>query len=61
MQNFSEGLRWDEAFADGIRERDENMVVQHLQAKAQAQPAEATPAAADDPYKDFVVPDDLMW
>jgi uncharacterized protein YbjT (DUF2867 family) len=23
MQNFSEGLRWDEAFADGIRERDE--------------------------------------
>jgi uncharacterized protein YbjT (DUF2867 family) len=23
MQNFSEGLRWDESFADGIRERDE--------------------------------------
>jgi uncharacterized protein YbjT (DUF2867 family) len=23
MQNFSEGLRWDEAFADDIRERDE--------------------------------------
>jgi uncharacterized protein YbjT (DUF2867 family) len=23
MQNFSEGLRWREAFADGIRERDE--------------------------------------
>ena len=23
MQNFSEGLRWDEALADGIRERDE--------------------------------------
>jgi uncharacterized protein YbjT (DUF2867 family) len=23
MQNFSEGLRWDEAFAEGIRERDE--------------------------------------
>ena len=23
MQNFSEGLRWDEAFAQGIRERDE--------------------------------------
>jgi uncharacterized protein YbjT (DUF2867 family) len=23
MQNFSEGLRWDEALADGVRERDE--------------------------------------
>jgi uncharacterized protein YbjT (DUF2867 family) len=23
MQNFSEGLRWDEPFAEGIRERDE--------------------------------------
>lgn len=23
MQNFSEGLRWDEGFAEGIRERDE--------------------------------------
>jgi uncharacterized protein YbjT (DUF2867 family) len=23
MQNFSEGLRWDESFAEGIRERDE--------------------------------------
>lgn len=23
MQNFSEGLRWDETFAEGIRERDE--------------------------------------
>ena len=47
--------------AERIRERDENMVVPHLQAKAQAQPTEAAPAAAaDDPYKDFVVPDDLM-
>jgi uncharacterized protein len=43
--------------AERIRERDENMVVAHLQAKAQSQ---AQPAA-DDPYKEFVVPDDLMW
>jgi uncharacterized protein YaiL (DUF2058 family) len=45
------------ASAERIRERDENMIVPHLQAKAQAQ---AQPAA-DDPYKEFVVPDDLMW
>jgi uncharacterized protein YaiL (DUF2058 family) len=51
------------AIAERIRERDANMVVPHMQAKASAAPTAATPdaAAADDPYKDFVVPDDLMW
>jgi uncharacterized protein len=50
------------AIAERIRERDPNMVVPHMQAKAQAS-TEAQPGAtaADDPYKDFVVPDDLMW
>jgi uncharacterized protein YaiL (DUF2058 family) len=43
--------------AERIRERDENMVVPIVQSKDGA-PAEAT---AEDPYKDFVVPDDLMW
>jgi uncharacterized protein YaiL (DUF2058 family) len=43
--------------AERIRERDENMVVPIVQPKDGA-PAEA---AAEDPYKDFVVPDDLMW
>lgn len=43
--------------ADRIRERDENMVVPVVQPKDGA-PVEAT---AEDPYKDFVVPDDLMW
>jgi uncharacterized protein YaiL (DUF2058 family) len=46
------------AIGERIRERDENMFVPHLQAKAQAPTAEP---AADDPYKDFVVPDDLTW
>jgi uncharacterized protein len=41
--------------ADRIRERDENMVVP----TTQASPSPET--AAEDPYKDFVVPDDLMW
>jgi uncharacterized protein len=43
--------------AERIRERDENMVVPMVQPK-DGTPAEA---AAEDPYKDFVVPDDLMW
>src|SRR5947209_6085078 len=43
--------------AERIRERDESMVVPMVQPK-DAAPAEA---AAEDPYKDFVVPDDLMW
>jgi uncharacterized protein YaiL (DUF2058 family) len=41
------------AIAERIRERDENMVVPVVQPKATVQP--------DDAYKDFVVPDDLMW
>jgi uncharacterized protein YaiL (DUF2058 family) len=41
-----------------IRERDEHAIVTHEDA-----PATGTAAAAekDDPYKDFVVPDDLVW
>jgi hypothetical protein len=42
------------AIAERIRERDENMVVPVVQ------PKEAS-AEPDDAYKDFVVPDDLMW
>jgi len=41
------------AIAERIRERDENMVVPVVQPKETAAP--------DDAYKDFVVPDDLMW
>jgi uncharacterized protein len=40
--------------AEKIRERDARAVV------AQAQPAAAT-EVVDEAYKDFVVPDDLMW
>jgi len=36
-----------------IRERDANMVVPLMQPKTTSEP--------DDAYKDFVVPDDLMW
>jgi len=44
--------------AERIRERDEHVVVAH-----NAGPASSAPpaASADDPYKDFVVPDDLVW
>jgi uncharacterized protein len=41
--------------AERIRERDANMVVPLVQPKASSEPA------VDDAYKDFVVPDDLMW
>lgn len=41
------------AIAERIRERDPNMVVPHVAPKASSEP--------DDAYKDFVVPDDLMW
>jgi uncharacterized protein YaiL (DUF2058 family) len=41
------------AIAERIRERDANMVVPLLQPKTSSEP--------DDTYKDFVVPDDLMW
>jgi uncharacterized protein YaiL (DUF2058 family) len=42
------------AIAERIRERDENMVVPVVQ------PKEGSPEP-DNAYKDFVVPDDLMW
>jgi uncharacterized protein YaiL (DUF2058 family) len=42
--------------ADRIRERDENMVVPFVKPKDNT-----VEAAAEDPYKDFVVPDDLTW
>jgi uncharacterized protein YaiL (DUF2058 family) len=41
------------AIAERIRERDPNMVVPLVQPKTSSEP--------DDAYKDFVVPDDLMW
>jgi uncharacterized protein YaiL (DUF2058 family) len=41
------------AIAERIRERDANMVVPLVQPKPSAEP--------DDAYKDFVIPDDLMW
>jgi uncharacterized protein len=43
--------------AERIRERDETMVVPTAQTKDSSAPE--TPA--EDPYKDFVVPDDLTW
>ena len=53
-----------ESVVGRIRERDEYAVVTHEGAAAPAV-STATPAAAspdaEDPYKDFVVPDDLMW
>lgn len=42
-----------------IRERDEHSVVAHETAPALA--GAAASAETDDPYKDFVVPDDLVW
>ena len=41
--------------AERIRERDENMVVPLVLPTTPAQPE------VDDAYKDYVVPDDLMW
>jgi uncharacterized protein YaiL (DUF2058 family) len=43
--------------AERIRERDENMVV----STAQTKDSPASETTAEDPYKDFVIPDDLMW
>jgi uncharacterized protein YaiL (DUF2058 family) len=40
-----------------IRERDPDAIV----ASASSEPPAASPPADDDPYKDFVVPDDLVW
>jgi uncharacterized protein YaiL (DUF2058 family) len=42
------------AIAERIRERDENMIVPTVQPKERS-------SDPDDAYKDFVVPDDLMW
>jgi uncharacterized protein YaiL (DUF2058 family) len=41
-----------------IRERDEHAVVA---GEAAASPEASAAAEKDDPYKDFVVPDDLVW
>jgi len=41
--------------AERIRERDEHAVIPF------GDGSEAAPADEDDPYKDFVVPDDLRW
>jgi uncharacterized protein YaiL (DUF2058 family) len=43
-----------------IRERDEHSIVTHETA-ATATAAATASADSDDPYKDFVVPDDLVW
>jgi len=40
-----------------IRERDEHAVVTHSPASVSS----AQAAGEDDPYRDFVVPDDLVW
>lgn len=53
---------------DRIRERDPGAVVHLVERQEHAAPAgapgttdAAVDASADDPYKDFVVPDDLTW
>ena len=43
-----------------IRERDEHALVMHETAATPA-PAITASTESDDPYKDFVVPDDLIW
>lgn len=43
------------AIAERIRGHDERAVIPRNSSAASSQPAE------DDPYKDYVVPDDLMW
>ena len=43
--------------AERVRERDPSAVITLATASATT----AVPAADDDPYKDFPVPDDLMW
>jgi len=42
------------AIADRVRERDERSVIHYG-------PAQAPTVDENDPYKDFVVPDDLIW
>jgi uncharacterized protein len=51
-----------ESVVDRIKERDEHVVV--TQTPASPSPSVAAPASdagEDDPYKNFVVPDDLVW
>jgi len=43
-----------------IRERDEHAIVMH-ETSATGAPAATASADSEDPYKDFVVPDDLVW
>jgi uncharacterized protein YaiL (DUF2058 family) len=43
-----------------IKERDEHAIVMH-ETQAAASPAAAASPDPEDPYKDFVVPDDLVW
>jgi uncharacterized protein YaiL (DUF2058 family) len=50
-----------ESIVARIRERDEFAVVTHEAASGTAAAASSAATDADDPYKDFVVPDDLMW
>jgi uncharacterized protein YaiL (DUF2058 family) len=54
-----------EAAVARIRERDEHAVVTHESAPAAPAAASGAPSPgtsdAEDPYKDFVVPDDLVW
>ena len=51
-----------ESVAPRIRERDEHAVVTgEAAASAAAATGSGSPADKDDPYKDFVVPDDLVW
>jgi uncharacterized protein len=48
-----------EAAVPKIRERDEHSIV--AQESAAAPAGAAANSEKDDPYKDFVVPDDLRW
>jgi hypothetical protein len=48
------------ADAPRIRERDSNAVVHAIDPSVPAETAQAA-AGEEDPYKDFVVPDDLTW
>ncbi len=49
-----------ESVVGRIVERDEHVVVTQESA-SNAAPAQGPTPAEDDPYKDFVVPDDLVW
>ena len=49
------------SLVERIRERDPGAVVVPAPAAATATVAAPEAAAAEDPYKEFAVPDDLMW